>query len=135
MDRLKTLTPATQVVLGASTLYFIFSFLDWQQVGPYGANEWHGIGVLAGLLVVALLVWEGLRLAGIKLDLGSVTPALVSVGLALLLFLFTLITFVDHDYARHWPAWIGLILSIVIGGAALVRANAEGVAWPKMKAS
>jgi hypothetical protein len=139
MDRLKQLSPPTQAVLGASVLYFIFSFLDWQQVsiGPItaGVSEWDGIGVLAGLLVVGVLVWEGLRLGGIKLDLGSVTPGLISVVLALLLVLFTLITFLDHSTARHWPAWIGLILSVVIGAAAVVRAKAEGVTLPSTKQS
>ena len=136
MDRLKNLSRETQVVLGASVLYFIFSFLDWQQVSisgfTAGVSEWDGIGWLAGLLVVAVLVWEGLRLAGVKIEMGSVTPGLVSVVLALLLLLFTVIVFLDHSTARHWPAWIGLILSIVIAGAALVRAKAEGVQMPKM---
>ena len=136
MDRLKNLSRETQVVLGASVLYFIFSFLDWQQVSisgfTAGVSEWDGIGWLAGLLVVAVLVWEGVRLAGGKIEMGSVTPGLVSVVLALLLLLFTVIVFFDHSTARHWPAWIGLILSIVIAGAALVRAKAEGVQMPKM---
>ena len=136
MDRLAKLSRETQVVLGGSVLYFIFSFLDWQQVSvsgfTAGVSEWDGVGVLAGLLVVALLVWEGLRLAGVKIEMGSVTPGLVSVVLALLLLLFTVIVFLDHSTARHWPAWIGLILSIVIAGAALVRAKAEGVQIPKL---
>jgi hypothetical protein len=136
MERLKNLSRETQVVLGASALYFIFSFFDWQQVSAggftAGVSEWDGIGWLAGLLVVAVLVWEGLRLAGVKIEMGSVTPGLLSVVLALLLLLFTVIVFLDHSTARHWPAWIGLLLSVVIAAAGLLRAKAEGVQVPKM---
>lgn len=134
MDRLTRLSRETQAVLAASVLYLIISFLDWQQVSfsivTVGRSEWHGVGVVAGLLVIALLIWEAVRLLEVKLDLGGVTPGLVSVGLALLLLLFTLITFISHSTARHWPAWIGLLLSIVVAGAAVVRARAEGVELP-----
>ena len=38
--------------------YLIFSFFDWQQVsiGPLsvGASEWHGVGVVAGLVVIVV---------------------------------------------------------------------------------
>ena len=134
MDKLMKLPREMQVILGGSLLYLIFSFFNWQLVsaGPFkfGWSEWHGIGVVAGLLVVALLLWEAGRLMGIKLELGAVSPGLVSVSLALLLLLFTLITFFDHSTARHWPAWIGFILSIAIAAAALKRAKDEGVKMP-----
>jgi hypothetical protein len=136
MDRLMKLSRETQVVLAASLLYLIFSFFDWQQVSAagftVGQSEWDGVGILAGLLVVALLVWEGVRLFVVKIELGALTPGLVSVALALLLLLFTVITFLTHGTARHWPAWIGLLLSIAIAAAALKRAKAEGVQVPKM---
>jgi hypothetical protein len=54
----------------------------------------------------------------------------VSAALALLLLVFTVITFISHDEARHWPAWIGLLAAIVIAGAAFVRARDEGVEVP-----
>jgi hypothetical protein len=131
MDMLKKLSREAQVLLGGTLLYVIFSFFDWQQVSfsvvTAGINEWHGVGVIAALLAIALLLWEGARLAGIRAQLGPITPGLGSIGLALLLLLFTVITFLTHNEARHWPAWIGLILSLVITGAAYARARAEGV--------
>ena len=58
---------------------------------------------------------------------------MLSVGLALLLLIFTVITFLTHGTARHWPAWLGpLVLSIVIAVAAFGRAKAEGVQIPDM---
>ena len=138
MEMLKKLPRAVQVVLGGGALYLIFSFFDWQQVsfGPVtaGVSEWEGIGVVAGLLVVALLFWEVARLFQIGMPLGPFSPGLVSVGLALLLLLFTVITFVSHNEARHWPSWLGLVLSIVIAGAALARAKAAGVKMPDLSA-
>ena len=116
MDMLKKLPREAQVVLGCTVLYVIFSFLDWQHASfsNAGINEWHGVGVIAALLAIALLVWEGARLAGVRVALGPITPELGSLGLALLLLLFTVITFLSHNEARHWPAWIGLLLSIAI---------------------
>ncbi|HKD95747.1 MAG TPA: hypothetical protein VKB43_13660 [Gaiellaceae bacterium] len=135
MDHMKKLSTELQVVLGCAVLLFIFSFFDWQQVSGFGVtfglNEWHGVGVFAGLLVVALLVWEGVRLYGPEMQLGGLSEGLISVGLALLVALFTLITFLTHNEARHWPAWVGLLLAIVLTVAALARARAEGVQMPE----
>jgi hypothetical protein len=142
MDMLKKLSPMAQVVLGGSVLYLIFSFFDWQQAcaGPpgfhvcAGRTEWNGVGIIAGLLVVALIVWEVLRLLDVKLQLGNFTPALISVALALALLVFTVITFLSHNEFRHWPQWIGLLLSIVIAGAAFMRGKDEGVQMPDLGA-
>jgi hypothetical protein len=131
MDMLRKLPREVQVVLGGSLLYLLFSFLDWQQVSflsaHAGISEWHGVGVIAGLLALALLLWEGARLLGLRIEFGPITAGLGSIGLALLLLVFTVITFLTHNEARHWPAWVGLLLSIVITIAAFRRARTEGV--------
>lgn len=134
MEPLKKLPREVQAVLGGAALYIVFSFFDWQQVSVLsitaGQSEWHGIGIVAGLVALALLAWEAIRLLGVKLELGSVSPGLVSVGAALLLLVFTVITFLSHNEARHWPAWIGFALSVVVAGAGVLRARAEGVELP-----
>ena len=43
-----------------------------------------------------------------------------------------MITFLDWSDFRHWPQWIGLLLSIVIAVVAFKRAKDEGVEMPKM---
>jgi hypothetical protein len=135
MDSFKNLSREAQVVLGGAVLYLIFSFLDWQQVSGFGITvgrtEWNGVGIIAGLVVIALILWEAARLFAVKVPLGTLSEGLVSVALALLLALFTVITFATHGTARHWPAWIGLILGIAIAVAAVVRARAEGVEMPQ----
>jgi hypothetical protein len=136
MDNFRRLSPPEQIVFVGAIVALIVSFLDWQQVcvsivnACAGASEWNGVGTVAALLIVVLLGWEVARLLGKDPELGSVTPGQVSAVLALLLLVFTLITFLSHDEARHWPAWIGLLAAIVIAVAALVRARNEGVEMP-----
>ncbi len=134
VDQLIALPRQAQFVLGGSLLYLLCSFLNWQQVSllgvTAGASEWHGIGVLAGLLAVLVVLWEAARLFAVKIDLGSAEPGLISLALALLLALFTFITFLSHDQFRNWPEWLGLLLALVIAGAAIARARGEGVKLP-----
>jgi hypothetical protein len=136
MDGFMKLSRQAQIVLGGAALYVILSFLNWQEVSiggfSAGVTEWHGIGVIAGLLAIALLLWELARLFNIEIPIGSLTPGLASVGVALLLLLFTVITFLSHSQYRAWPEWLGLVVSIVIGAAAVQRAKSEGVEMPKM---
>ena len=119
------LSTGRQVLLAAGLLLFIDLFLDWQQVcasfGPAGSvcgsrSGWHGIGILVGLLTIALLAWEAI--GALNLDLGEAVRALpanlISAALAAAVTLFVVIEFLTYNEARHWPAWIGLILGVVI---------------------
>src|SRR3954452_18079519 len=122
------------VVLAAAVLYLVVSLFQWQHFTVtivttvrYGFNEWHGVGVIACVLAVALIVWEVARLFGLRLPWDSLSPAFVSLALAVLLFLFTVLTFLSRSDGRQWPAWAGLALSLVIAVAAFIRARAEGV--------
>ena len=80
-----------------------------------------GIGFLAGLLAIAIIVWEALRLANMKVEIG-LTPAMVTAALAVLLLLFAFIRFiskpgggiVDSTVDRTIWAWLGIILAILI---------------------
>ena len=139
MDALMKLSREAQVVLGGGVVLLILSFLNWQQVSylgfSAGFDEWRGIGLLAGLLIFALLGWEAARIFGVKLPAGAVSDGLVSVGLALLLALFTVIYFLTHGAARNWPARGGLLVVLVVAAAAVMRAKGEGVQMPAMGSS
>jgi hypothetical protein len=125
------LSTAAKILLIAGLLLFIDLFLAWQQAcaGAGGFNVcgslsgWDGIGILTGLLVLALLLWEGAQLAGVTASL-NVPVALVSAGLAGGVTLITVIEFFSHSTARHWPAWVGLVLAIVIGYGGWLRLKA-----------
>jgi hypothetical protein len=117
---LRALSTSTKLLLGAGSPLFIDMFLSWQKVcaGVGGFNVcgsrsgWHGWGVPLGLLVIALLVWEGAQLAGVRL--AGVPSALVTAAIASGILLFGLIKFLVDNEFRHWPAWAGLILAIAI---------------------
>ena len=90
MPNLADLSTATKVLLGAGVLMFIDLFLSWQKVcvSAPGFPEtcgtrsgWAGWGTLVGLLVIALIVWEGITLAGIASNLNvPVAASIVSAG-------------------------------------------------------
>jgi hypothetical protein len=133
MEMLKKLSLNAQLVLLGSILYLIDSFLHWQAVGTslvtYTRDEWNGVGTVAGLLVLLLLAWELARGFELKIAIGSMTPAFVSVVLAEALLIFTVIKFISVDF-RAYGAWVGLVLAIGIGVLAFVRGKEEGAAMP-----
>lgn len=141
MNDLMKLPREAQIVLVGTVLYVILSFLDWQQACAPGGSicvgqtEWHGIGVLGALIAVALLLWEVGRVVGVKIELGALSPALISVVLAVALLVVTVITFLSHNEFRHWPEWTALIVSILIAVAAVRRGRGEGVEMPKMSSA
>jgi len=118
------LSTGRKVLLAGGLLLFIDLFLDWQQrcgstvIGNICVSRtgWHGIGILVGLLTIVMIAWEAI--GAFKIDLGdavrNLPTALVSAALAAAVTLFTVIEFLTHNEIRHWPAWLGLILAIVI---------------------
>lgn len=138
MDKLNELSHGAKVVLGAAVAFLIFSFFNWFKVdlgpiGEAGESMWNGIGLVAGLLAIALIVWQAIRLANIKVELG-VTPSMITAALAVLLLIFTFIRFIDKPGGgiadsvidRTIWAWLGLILSIVIVVGAWMNMQAAG---------
>ena len=125
MDQLKAMSRSSQLLLGAGLLLFIFLFFDWQQVdtivGSFGRSGWHGWGTAAGIFLIVLLLFELTLVFGVKLPELPVTPVLISTGLAAIVLLFTVIKFLVDNEARHWPAWVGLILAIAIGVGGFLR--------------
>ena len=125
MDQLKGMSRSSQLLGGAGLLLFIFLFFDWQQVSfggiTAGRSGWHGWGTAAGIFVIALVLFEVVQMFGVTLPELPVKPAMISAGLAALVLLFTVIKFFVDNEARHWPAWVGLILAILIGIGGFLR--------------
>jgi hypothetical protein len=130
MDKLSELSTGAKIVLGAAIAFLLVSFFNWQEVdlgpiGSAGVSMWDGIGWIAGLLAIALIVWQAVRLANINLEIG-VTPAMVTAALSLLLLIFTIIKFLaDNEYRTFW-AWLGLALAVVIAVGAWLNMQAAG---------
>ena len=77
-------------------VFLIISFFNWFEVDSERLSA-RACGTasafLAGLLAIAMVVWQGIRLANIEIEIG-VTPAMITAALAMLLFIFTLIRFI-----------------------------------------
>ena len=141
MDALSKLSREAQAVLVGGVVLLILSFFPWQKVsfsfgdvgGSVSFNEWHGIGVLAVLFVIAMIIWEVLRMMAVNVSIGTVSPGLVSLGLAALASLLTVVAFINKDTFRTWTAWGALIVAILVAAAAVMRSRAEGVQMPQGK--
>lgn len=120
------MSTASKILLGAGILYFIDLLLQWQRaciVGfCTGATGWHGIGVINGILVTLIIVMELALLFGITVDVGTVAMRMqIEALLAFGVLVFTILKLiVDNDFIS-WPAWIGLILAVVIGYGGWMR--------------
>src|SRR5438874_9718157 len=95
------LSTGRQVLVVGGLLLFIDLFLDWQQrcgstvIGNICVSRtgWHGIGILVGLLTLVMIIWEAIGAFGADLGdaLRNLPTALISVGLAIAVAVFTII--------------------------------------------
>ena len=138
MSRMST---ASKILLGGSLLLLLDSIvLSWQKVcfdlGDLGdlvgtssqcatASMWGGsagwAGVLAGLLAIAILIWEGMQLAGQSIDVGQ-PPSKISAYLGFGVLVFGVLKFllvVTNEPALG--AFIGIVLVLAIGYGAWMR--------------
>jgi hypothetical protein len=142
MDKLAELSHGAKVVLGAAIAFLVFSFFNWfKYTGPgadqieavggdIGISMWHGIGWIAGLLAIAIIVWQAIRLANINFEIG-VTPSMITAALAVLLVIFAFIRFIDKPsggdlVGRTFWAWLCLALAIVVVVGAWMNMQAAG---------
>lgn len=89
------------------------------------ANAWHGtaagLGWIAGIAVVLLLIWEGARLAGAGFDLGTDHRSVTTV-LAGAVFIGGVLKWILVLGNYPGPgAWIGLILVACLAGYVALR--------------
>jgi len=129
------MSAASKILLIASVLLFIDLFLAWQKVCILGfcgtASGWHGWGILVGILVIVIIVMEVLILASVPVNVGTDTMRnQVEAGIAWAVLVFTLIKFfVDNEF-RKWPAWVGLVLAIIIAYGGWMRWQESKVTTP-----
>lgn len=142
-----------KLALGAAVLLFVDLFLPWVTASisipdvidqTESGNGWDGVGVLVGILALALIAWEVARLLGVVPRL-SVNHDLVTAVLAGLTALFTIIQFFraltsggdvdeaellggDIDAGAGYAAWIGLVLALVLAYVAYLAFTSESAA-------
>ncbi len=138
---MKNMSMATKITLVGGILLLVDSFLSWQKVcasdvlgdlGGFGdicakANAWGGsggfAGLLMGILLIVLLIWESVQLSNMQMNLSiGVTPSQGSAYLGFAVVAFGLLKFVL--VVTNEPAigaWIGLILLIVVAYGSWMR--------------
>ena len=136
----KNWAPHALALIGA--LLFVDLFLDWHRATvsvtgvvdvEAGSSAWAGWGAVAGVLLVALLLWEGSRLPRADVARGA-SAANVSLILALGVAVFTVIEFFSGTadvqagplvavgvHGRQWPAYAGLVLATLLAIAAVAQ--------------
>ena len=127
----------SKILLVAGLLLLIDLFLPWQSAGGgsfagidipgVSFNGFRGLGILAGILAIALLVWEGLLVAGVNINMGTASPALISAILGGATALFTIITFLTMLSGAAFGAFVGLVLALALAYGAYVRFNESKV--------
>jgi hypothetical protein len=137
MDRFNALGRGAQIMLVAGVLLLISLFLPWQDFDVGGiADElgvdatwsgWHGaVGVILGLLTIALVAWLIVRLLAIDVPL-PISQAMTTAILGGLVALFGIIKLLSimGDEQTIW-AFIGTILAILVGVGAWLEVQAAG---------
>ena len=129
------MTIGQKTLLGAGILYLISMFFPWlgADFGDLGdalgidvpdatVNGWAGgIGMLSGLFVIALLVWEGLAASGAKVQLGATSPALIGAILGAITAVLGLVNFIQSLDGLRIGAYIGIVAILGLAYGAYVR--------------
>jgi hypothetical protein len=90
-------------------------------------NAWNGFwGVVMGLALIALLVWVGLQVANVNLNL-NVPDRTVTAGLAGVVFVFAVLKNLIDDYSA-WASYVGIVLAAAVAFGAWMRLQEPDVA-------
>ncbi|MBA3401382.1 MAG: hypothetical protein H0U05_05260 [Actinobacteria bacterium] len=134
MDRFNALGRGMQIMLVGAVLLFIDLFFRWQEIefdlGPLGeqstgVSAWNNfLGIVLGLLTIALIAWIVLQLAAVDIPL-PVSGAMVAAVLGGLILLVAIIKNLADDYSTIW-SYVGVVLAAVIAFGAWQVIEAAG---------
>jgi hypothetical protein len=129
MPDLKTLSTGTKIVLAAGLLLLIDTFFAWQEVSASiggvevasaSANAWHGFwGVVMGLMLIVVLVWVGLQVANVDLNV-TLPDRLIVLVLSVLILVFAILKNLTDDYSA-WASVVGIVLAAALAVGAWMR--------------
>jgi hypothetical protein len=128
------LTTGQKVLLGGGILYLIVLFFPWFGAGGEVAEFAEGLGIdtsangfaglfglMSGIFVIALLVWEGMVAAGSKVQLGTTSPALIGAVAGGLAAVFGILNVLVNMSVARVGAWIGILVALALLYGAYVR--------------
>ena len=119
------LTMGQKGILIASLVLLISLFLPWQRVCVLGfcgsSSGLGGVGFLALILAIGLIVWELLPAFGVNANMGTFSPAMLSAIGAWVTAGITLINFLIYLGDVGFGAFIGLLAALALGYAGYLR--------------
>ena len=131
MPNIRDISTGTTILLVSGALLLIDTFFAWQSIdlgfAEVSQNAWNGfLGVMLGLLTIALLAWVALQIAEVKLPFELPAPeGLITLALGALVFAFALLKNLVDDYSA-WASYVGVALAAGVAiGAWLRRQEAE----------
>jgi hypothetical protein len=126
MDRFNALGRGAQIMLVAGVLLLISTFFDWQAVDDFpGVSAWNNfLGIVMGLLTIALIAWLAVRVAGIDFKL-PISNAMMSALLGGLILVFAVLKNLTDDFSTFW-AYLGVVLAAAIAFGAWLEVQAAG---------
>jgi hypothetical protein len=120
----------SKAVLVSGLVLLIALFLPWNSAGGgnvagfeipgFSINGWNGLGLFAGILVIAVLVWEGMNLAG-ALSNVQAPKNQITAGLAAAAALFAIIRFFQALSGVSFGAFLGLLAAIALAYGAYLK--------------
>ena len=129
MERIAALSTGTKLMLASGALLFLDLFFTWQKLPQYFGTKfavtadldgWDRIGLVLGLLTLALLTLVVLRNAEVELS-PDVPWNRITFGLAALVFAVALLKNLTDAHSA-WAAYVGVVLAAVtLVGAYLDR--------------
>jgi hypothetical protein len=133
MERIAALSTGTKLMLGSGFLLFLDLFFTWQNLPQYFGTKfavsesldgWDRLGLVLGLLTLALLTLVILRETEVELSPDVPWNRIVVVLAALMLGVSVLKNVTDAHSA--WAAYAGVVLAaLVVVGAYLERDRPE----------
>lgn len=130
-SELSALSAPRKLLLGSGVLLLINSFLPWYSISVLGQsitnNGWNQLGTLVWIVLIATLVWEGVRIARVAPVEGP-RADLITAGLAGLTLVLGVIYVLIRLFDGHLGIgfWLGVLLFIVFGLATAQQFQAGG---------
>jgi len=129
------LSTGSKILIVGCLLLFVDLFFPWQGIDFGGLGDFlgdipgasanisgfNGLGVLVAILAIVTIVWEVLLAAGVAINMGTTSPALIGAVAGGLTAAFTIIAFLTKLTAIKWGAFVGLILALVVAYGAYIR--------------
>ena len=120
---LAALPTSRKITLGAAVLLLVNSFLPWYHASFGGIsvseNGWNQLGTVAWLVLIVLLVWEALRLAGVVNVVGARADLFSAIG-ALAVVVVGAIYVIQRisDGSLGIGFFFGIVLLVALGATA-----------------